>query len=651
MSRHDAIVGRTLDEKYHVEELLGQGGMGAVYLATHLGTGRLVALKIITPELTKDEMVIERFRREARAAGQLRHPNVVNVTDFGFAIDGEERLAYLVMERLRGQTLADLLERKGTLPLARAVDILQQVCAAVEEAHKHGIVHRDLKPENIWLEPRARRGYDVKVLDFGVAKLREGPANDHGMLEYARELEFPPNPDATTIPGPISEPSGSTLASSAQPVEQSGPRLKEDGITRFGILLGTPFYMSPEQWLQCRVDARSDVYSLGIIAYRMLAGEVPFNGRTSPIALQHIRATPTPLAEKAPSIPAGVAVVVMSALAKDPADRPPSAQSFAVALAASAEGTGAILGRAIALCATHFPSFLGVNARVFGPAILACSLRLLTRFLVQAHLVPERVGAVISAAALGVYMLSMLLLQPVAAALFAPRVRDALLLEPPRPGPTLRDAARCLRGTIVATLITLAFVGVIGAAMREPLLYVAQRAGFFPEGATDFTTLESVLHILMEFPGSALISLLLGRFVAYPSVVTMERRGGRAALRRSTDLTRPFRRGAAAVLGLHLAVRYVTVWVFWLALAQLARVSFLTVIDISNASMITDVGLLLSPSIQIVCWTFTFTAMALLYFKGRQMEGVTLDAMDDADAAEGAPNPRRTLSSRPPPRE
>src|ERR687889_264927 len=171
MERLEAYVGQVLDEKYRLERLLGRGGMGAVYLATHLGTDRYVALKLIAPQFMRNQEFIERFKREARAAGRLRHPNVVDVTDFGFATTGAERVAYLVMEYLDGCTLADVLAEESRLPLDWVVDILEQVCSAVDEAHQQGIVHRDLKPDNIWLEPNRRGGYTIKVLDFGVAKL------------------------------------------------------------------------------------------------------------------------------------------------------------------------------------------------------------------------------------------------------------------------------------------------------------------------------------------------------------------------------------------------------------------------------------------------------------------------------------------------
>src|SRR5437879_1142856 len=173
MTSLEHYVGQTLDDKYRLERLLGQGGMGAVYLATHLGTDRYVALKLIAPQFMRNPEFVERFKREARAAGRLRHPNVVDVTDFGFARAGSESVAYLVMEYLDGCTLSDVLAEESRLPLYWVVDILEQVCAAVQEAHDEGILHRDLKPDNIWLEPNGLGGYRVKVLDFGIAKLAE----------------------------------------------------------------------------------------------------------------------------------------------------------------------------------------------------------------------------------------------------------------------------------------------------------------------------------------------------------------------------------------------------------------------------------------------------------------------------------------------
>ncbi len=665
MPHEDAIVGKILDEKYRVEERLGRGGMGAVYLAKHLGTGRLVALKIIAPELTQNEGVIARFRREARAAGQIRHPNVVNVTDFGFASAGEEQVAYLVMERLRGETLADLLDREIKLPLGKTLNIVQQVAAAVEEAHKHGIVHRDLKPENIWLEPSPRRGYTIKVLDFGVAKLHEAQFPDvhatgeeeesRSSLDVPLEDDAPPlsgvNPDSPTLAERISEPDASTIAScttlaSEPPSVRSGKRLKsEDSITQAGVLLGTPFYMSPEQWLHRSVDARSDVYSLGVLVYRMLAGEVPFNGTSAPIALQHIRSPPPPLLAKAPSIPPGVAAVVMQALAKAPDDRPPSAQSFAAALSAGAEGAGSLIGRAMALTSVHFTSLFGLNVKVFAGPLILSGLRVLVRQLASLHILSPKVAKPLGLLLFLTYGIMLWFAQPVALAIATARARDLLLspLDPPYQEVSLGEARRCLRATFSPTLVMMFTILVSAAVTREPLFYIGTYLKLFKSDATDLST---GFYLALEAPSLLAITLLYSRFLVYPSVAALEQRPGVASLRRSAELTRPFRNAATIVWGLHILFRTAIIWVFWLTLAQLANVSFVTIIDNSSDSIFTDIGILLIPCLQLVAWTFTFTAAALLYLNSRHMEGVTLEALAPSAPSTSIP----PAPSRPPPR-
>src|SRR2546423_8184340 len=221
MTPLEHYVGQTLDDKYRLERLLGQGGMGAVYLATHLGTDRYVALKLIAPQFMRNSEFVERFKREARAAGRLRHPNVVDVTDFGFARSGNESVAYLVMEYLDGCTLSDVLAEEDRLPLYWVVDIIEQVCAAVHEAHQQGIVHRDLKPDNIWLEPNGLGGYRVKVLDFGIAKLGEVST----ALPLPRHIEPITTAEAPTL---IPSPAGgsATVASTGAKTQVASPELE-----------------------------------------------------------------------------------------------------------------------------------------------------------------------------------------------------------------------------------------------------------------------------------------------------------------------------------------------------------------------------------------------------------------------------------------
>ncbi len=180
------LIGQVIDGKYRIERQLGKGGMGTVYLATHIGTERPVAVKVIVPQFMERAEFVERFRREARAAGRLRHPNVVDVTDFGIAEMSGSKIAYLVMEYLDGCTLGEILDEEKKLPLGWSLDILEQVCSAVHAAHEQGIIHRDLKPDNIWLEPNQRGGYTVKVLDFGIAKLEA----QHGSENSEEEIHI-----------------------------------------------------------------------------------------------------------------------------------------------------------------------------------------------------------------------------------------------------------------------------------------------------------------------------------------------------------------------------------------------------------------------------------------------------------------------------
>jgi len=398
----EKYVGQVLDEKYRLESLLGQGGMGAVFLATHLGTDRYVALKLIAPQFMLNPEFVERFKREARAAGRLRHPNVVDVTDFGFSGSGNERVAYLVMEYLDGCTLSDVLAEENRLPLYWVVDILEQVCGAVQEAHQQGILHRDLKPDNIWLEPNALGGYRVKVLDFGIAKVAEsGPALPSPWPAPAQlqPTAAAPALEAATMiyeSGAAADDGQATQIMSA--AEQNTRVLASardtaarpqataaaagtaaSGLTRVGAILGTPLYMSPEQCRGERLDARSDIYSIGVIAYQMLTGAPPFTGDTSSVIRSHTDVEPTPLRDLNKKLPKRVSRMVMSALEKDREQRPNTAIAFANAVRANADSLGTLYRRAFSLYSEYFPTFLKLSLIAHIPTIIVTAMAIAFR--------------------------------------------------------------------------------------------------------------------------------------------------------------------------------------------------------------------------------------------------------------------------------
>jgi serine/threonine protein kinase len=288
----DPLIGRILDEKYRLDERLGEGGMGTVYRATHLLIDRPVALKVLHPRFVEDDSAQQRFRREARAAGRLQHPNAVAVTDFGRTADG---YVYIVMELLEGSTLRDVMTEEAPMPVERAVGLMSQIAAAVEAAHEGGVIHRDLKPGNIFVVQRKGLPPVVKVLDFGIAKLAADSLDDS---------------DAKNL-------------------------------TQTGVMIGTPRYMSPEQCDGEHLTPASDVYSLGIILYEMFTGETPFNG-ASPlaVALQHSSKPPRPPRELAPTLPAEMEAVVLHALAKKPDERPADAGALREELLSTARQIG-----------------------------------------------------------------------------------------------------------------------------------------------------------------------------------------------------------------------------------------------------------------------------------------------------------------------
>ena len=291
-ARVDPLIGQVFDGKYRLDQPLGGGGMGTVYRATHLLIERPVAIKVLSQRFVGDHTAQERFRREARAAGRMHHPNAVTVTDFGATEDG---WLYIVMELLEGRTLRDLLAREAPLDPARAVSFMLQACSAVGAAHDANLIHRDLKPANIFIEQRPDLPAVAKVLDFGVAKFT---VDDH-------------DDDYQTL-------------------------------TQVGAIIGTPRYMSPEQCAgTAPLTPASDVYSLGIILYEMLTGVAPFNAETPlALAMKQVTEAPRPPREIIPAIPKELEAVVLRAMAKQVAGRPANANEFRRELHATAEGLG-----------------------------------------------------------------------------------------------------------------------------------------------------------------------------------------------------------------------------------------------------------------------------------------------------------------------
>jgi len=279
------LVGQVVADRYHVVKKLGEGGMGQVYLAEHVKMGRRSAIKVMNPAMVHDPDAVARFNREASNASRITHPNVCAIYDFGETPDG---LIYLAMEFIEGEPLTDLLEREGALPVPRATAIFLQTADALQAAHDLGIVHRDLKPDNIMLTSRKGGGETVKVVDFGIAKAVGG--------------------------------------------DQAGQK-----VTKTGLVVGTPEFMSPEQLSGDALDGRSDLYSLALVFYRMLIGKLPFEATSvQETMIKRLTDEPIKLAEARPDLPfpAGLQPVLDTALARTPMERYQSVAKFAADVAA-----------------------------------------------------------------------------------------------------------------------------------------------------------------------------------------------------------------------------------------------------------------------------------------------------------------------------
>jgi serine/threonine protein kinase len=283
--RPRALVGTTLDGAYKLKRLLGEGGMGAVYEAVQLRLEKRVAVKVMAGELAASAEALARFRREVQVTSQLAHPHIVHVSDFGAAPGGQP---YLVMEYLEGEDLADRLNRVGRLPIETAQAIVTQVASALSATHAKGIVHRDLKPENVFLLRLEGVSDFVKVVDFGISKVKHS----------------------------------------------------DEKLTRASVMMGTPAYMAPEQATGRvdDIDHRTDQWALACLAWEMLTGDEPFVGKDTPTVLYSI-VHGEPSALLAPNVPAGVEAVLRRALSKRQGDRFPTIGAFARAFAAAATAT------------------------------------------------------------------------------------------------------------------------------------------------------------------------------------------------------------------------------------------------------------------------------------------------------------------------
>ena len=282
------LIGREIGGRFRVLAKLGEGGMGSVYRGEQTSLHRPCAIKLLKPELSSNQQLLRRFNAEAAAVAKLSHPNTVNIIDFGQDADGS---LFIAMELIDGRSLRKAVQAEAPMPPQRALAIAAQIAASIADAHAQGIVHRDLKPDNVMLQDRGRQRDVVRVLDFGIAKLRDDS------------------------------------------------RTTQNSMTQAGDMLGTPQYMAPEQIQGAAVDGRADIYALGCIVYEMLTGRQPFEAETVMAMLsKHLLEMPPPPSIRRPDlgITPEVNLLVMSALQKDPRARPPTMEAYGEQIAAVA---------------------------------------------------------------------------------------------------------------------------------------------------------------------------------------------------------------------------------------------------------------------------------------------------------------------------
>jgi eukaryotic-like serine/threonine-protein kinase len=410
----DPLVGTTVGERYQVLGLLGRGGMGSVYRALHVMMQKELALKVLHPELGRLEEVAKRFEREAQSASRLDHEHIIRVTDFGRDHGPDGEMLFLVMEVLEGESLKQVIARRGRLATSAAVGIARQILDALEHAHGEGVVHRDLKPDNVMLVERAGRSDFVKILDFGIAKM--------------------------------TEPSG-----------------KAEALTQAGMVFGTPEYISPEQAMGAVADGRADLYAVGVMLYEMLVGKRPFvHDDLYQVLTMHLTQRPRLLRQAAPEAAISPALerIVLKALEKKREDRYATAAEMGAALAglgvlvggegSDAGGVGTLTGAfrvtASAVSASARDTVARASARWpwLGRALAAVGRawrpvhRLLGRAL-QALPAPARLPI-----AVGVPLLLAVLLVVWAASGGKPAPTGAAA-PPPRPQPVAPDVAAALR--------------------------------------------------------------------------------------------------------------------------------------------------------------------------------------------------------------